>query len=271
MSLFLAFDLLEMLYKTGWKPLYHLLKQVRSLGIILVASLLLSGCVQSDLSIQFDSPYRGAIVEHIHLGERLSRLNAATAESWLANLEEQAKQLQGKTRRLSEHDISITIPFTNAGDLETKFKKLSQAIAPTSPTPATESNLPATPSQLKLTQSNFLVLMRNHLRYDLDLRSLGVRSDQGELLVSPGSLVDLEFRLQTPWGSRSLRTPSLLQPVPPPAATSGLAWKLQPGQQNHLEAVFWLPNPLGIGAIAITLLVLGGMVLKQRLSPQRES
>jgi hypothetical protein len=44
-------------------------------------------------------------------------------------------------------------------------------------------------------------------------------------------------------------------------------WTLKPGQLNHLEAVFWLPSPLGIGTLVIVLLVLGGFYLKYKSLP----
>jgi hypothetical protein len=46
-----------------------------------------------------------------------------------------------------------------------------------------------------------------------------------------------------------------------------LTWKLQPGKQNHLEAIFWIPSPIGIGAVAIAILVGIGFWLKYQLLP----
>ena len=44
-------------------------------------------------------------------------------------------------------------------------------------------------------------------------------------------------------------------------------WQLKPGELNHLDAIFWLPNPLGIGAILIILISCGGYYLKYRQLP----
>lgn len=77
--------------------------------------------------------------------------------------------------------------------------------------------------------------------------------------------MDLKFSLQTPWGARSIQPkrpdPALAFPT---ARRQGktLTWTLQPGQQNHLEAVFWYPSLVGWGAIAITLLIAAGLYLK---------
>jgi hypothetical protein len=46
-----------------------------------------------------------------------------------------------------------------------------------------------------------------------------------------------------------------------------LVWKLKSGAENHLEAVFWVPSPLGIGTVAIVLLVIGGIFLRAQLFP----
>ncbi len=105
-----------------------------------------------------------------------------------------------------------------------------------------------------------MLIERNRLRYDLDLRSLGVLSSDGNVLISPGSLISLEFRLKTPWGARSVASDKT---IPQLRQEGGeLIWQLVPGEVNHLEAVFWLPSPLGIGTLVIVFLVLLGTYLK---------
>ena len=46
-----------------------------------------------------------------------------------------------------------------------------------------------------------------------------------------------------------------------------LVWKLKPGEINYLEAVFWIPSPVGIGAVIIALFVAAGISLKYQLLP----
>ncbi|MCU0552078.1 MAG: DUF3153 domain-containing protein, partial [Leptolyngbya sp. Prado105] len=43
-----------------------------------------------------------------------------------------------------------------------------------------------------------------------------------------------------------------------------LVWTLQPGQQNHIETAFWMPNPLGIGTALIFVIVAAGSFFKKQ-------
>jgi hypothetical protein len=45
-----------------------------------------------------------------------------------------------------------------------------------------------------------------------------------------------------------------------------LLWSLQPGQSHHIDVVFWLPNPVGLGTLGIVLLVLLGYFLRYRVA-----
>ncbi|HEY9909774.1 MAG TPA: DUF3153 domain-containing protein [Thermosynechococcaceae cyanobacterium] len=234
------------------------LRQWRGVLLVLL-SLVLSGCVQSDLSIHFDNPHRGAIVQRLQVSDRFRSLSEATVQQWTKAAEQQARSLGGSVQRSADHDLLITIPFGNATELETKFNRFFAA------NPAASLEIPEIESHLSVSHSNFLLLERDRLRYDLDLRSLGVSSTEGNLLISSGALVDLAFRLETPWGARSTKNPSVLQPE---KSSKDLTWNLIPGEINHIEAVFWLPSPLGIGTMIIVLLVLGGRYLKYPQSHQ---
>lgn len=243
-------------------------RQSRLLWIILVASLLLSGCVRYDVGVTFDNPHRGEIVQHIKLGERLTSFSGDSAQEWLNSIERRTRQLQGKTKRLSNEEITVTIPFNNGAELEAKFNeffnpidKKSEAVATT-----TAEALPTIDSHLKLNQNNLLLLLRNRLSYDLDLRSLSLIATNGNVLVSPGSILDLDFSLNTPWGARSVETDNAIHPE---SYQNGrqLVWILKPGQLNHVEAVFWLPSPIGIGTLLIALFVAAGIYLRYNFMP----
>jgi len=243
----------------------HLKRLVWS--IFLASSLLLSGCVQYDVGVKFNNPNHGEIVQHIKLGERLTSFSGEPVQEWLNSIESRAEQLQGRTKR-SNQEITVTIPFNNGAELEAKFneffnptgKKNSHSVTTT----ATE--LPTIDSQLSLTQNNLLVLLRNRLSYDLDLRSLSLISTNAKVNVSPAEILELEFRLNTPWGARNIETENAIHPESDQNGRQ-LVWMLKPGQLNHLEAVFWLPSSIGIGAVVIALFVAVGVFLRYRFMP----
>ena len=247
----------------------YLIKRLRVLWVMLLATLLLSGCVKYDAGVNFQSPHRGEIVQHIKLGEQLTGFSSSPAQAWLDSIERRARQLQGKTKRLSDEEIIVTIPFYTGAELESKFNEFFQPVVKKNSQSATSEgvDLPNLQSKLSLTQSNLLLLLRNKLSYDLDLRSLGVLSSNGNVILSPGSLLDLEFSLNAPWGARSIeKTANAISPVISEKGKT-LVWKIKPGELNHLEAVFWLPSPIGIGSVIIALFVVAGFYLKYKRLP----
>lgn len=241
------------------------------LWVVVLASLLLSGCVQYDLGINFAGTNKGEFIQHIKLEEKFTAFSAETAQQWLNSIEQRAKDLRGSTKRISERELTVAIPFNNGQELEQKF---NQFFNPIDKKKAEKANadyvdLPEVKSHLNLRQGNFLLAVRNSLIYDVDLRSLTTLSSDGSVIVDPSSLFQLEFRLNTPSGVRSVTKAE--NSITPTVADNGnqLIWTLQPGTINHLEAVFWLPSPLGIGAVAIALLVAAGIFLKEKL-PQKQ-
>ena len=86
--------------------------------------------------------------------------------------------------------------------------------------------------------------------------------------MKPDAVIDLQFSLKAPWGARSMMTRTK-SGVSIPARREGkqLVWDLQPGQKNHVEAGFWMPNPLGIGTIFVIAIVAAGIFLKNQQSP----
>ncbi len=247
----------------------QILGRLQCVWVILLASLLLSGCVNYDVGVNFEGQHRGQIVQHIKLGEQLTSFSNSQAQDWLKSIESRAWQLQGKTKRLSDQEIVVTIPFNSSTELASKFNQFfNPVVNKESQSKEVETvDLPKFNSKFRLNPGNWIFWQRNHLSYDLDLRSLGVLSSNGSVIVSPGSLFDLQFSLETPWGARSVEKAA--NAIKPAVYDKGhkLVWTLQPGQLNHLEAVFWLPSPLGIGLLAIALLVLGGFYLKYKSFP----
>jgi len=247
----------------------RILGRLPVLWSILLASLLLSGCVKYDVGINFEGQHHGQLVQHIKLGEQLTNFSNSQAQEWLRSLELRAKKLDGRTKRLSDQDIIVTIPFSNGTELESKFNQFFNPVVKkgSSSQKVETVDLPNLNSKFHLDQGNFIFWQRNHLSYNVDLRSLGVVSTNGNVIVSPSTLLDLQFSLETPWGARSLeKAPDAITPE---VYDNGhqLMWTLKPGQLNHLEAVFWLPSPLGMGTLVIVLLVLGGFYLKYKSLP----
>lgn len=236
--------------------------------LVVLASLLLSGCVKYDVGVNFSNSNSGALVQHIKLGERLTSFSGDYVYAWLDSIENRARKLEGKAQRVSPEEVIVTIPFTNGEELQTKFNEFfnSRSNQPAeSVSSESNSELPKIESNLLLEQNNFLLLVRNRLIYDLDLRSLSIIASKGNVLANPGSILDLEFSLQTPFGASNI--PITENAIEPEKNNNQLVWQLRPGELNHIEAVFWLPSPLGIGALLITLFIWGGLYLRYNFMP----
>jgi hypothetical protein len=121
-------------------------------------------------------------------------------------------------------------------------------------------------SQVSIKQNNLVFVERNSLDLAIDLRALKVLTQQDKILIDPDSVADLKFQLTTPWIARSISNADNLQPANNPLQ-KGLVWQLHPGEINHIQAVFWLPSPIGIGAAAIVLLGILGYLIKYRRFP----
>lgn len=253
-----------------------MLKKLRVLIVVGMVSLLLGGCVRSQVGIEFRDQTHGQIVGHIMLGEQMTRFGQDVAKEWLPSLNRRAKPLNGKARRLSEREIEVTIPFYNGADLQNKFTAFFNPIAPSSrqKLDLPEGELPQFSSDLGLTQNNLIFALRNHLSLELDLRSLALISTDENAIVGTGNLLEFEFTLATPWGGRAIVPETAVEGESVATRDNGkvLVWTLKPGEINRLEAVFWVPSPIGIGAAAIAGFVYLGFLLKYRFltpsSPQ---
>ncbi|MEG4014917.1 DUF3153 domain-containing protein [Microcoleus sp. S1D4] len=241
------------------------------LPFVLCLLTLVTGCVQYDVGVNFQSQTRGEIVQHIKLGEKLTSFSSETVGDWLNSVEQRVRLLNGKTKRLSETEVMVTIPFNNGAELQNKFNKFYNPIAQTTKNHPVasklETDLPKFESHMDVKQNNWLLVLRNRLSLELDLRSLSLLSSNGSLLLSPGGLLELEFSLNTPWGAESMET--VAGALVPEIYREGkqLVWKLKPGEINYLEATFWIPSPVGIGALIIALFVVAGVALKYQILP----
>jgi Protein of unknown function (DUF3153) len=209
-----------------------------SVLLLLVLSLGLTGCLDAQTQIRFDSPQHGQIVQNIQLGSQL-----AAAQGWLNQLETQARQLGGQVQRPDRQTLSIALPFTNAQDLETKFNQL------VTPPAGASDDLPPIAAHLQVTTSNLLLLQRDRLVYDIDLTALGLQAPDGSVLFDASQGLDLSFGVAGPWGAGGRAGQK---------ANGITRWNLQPGQTQRIVATLWMPSPIGLGAAAIAGLVAAG-------------
>lgn len=257
----------ETKYQSGTrkKPIFYLLP------FILCLLTLLTGCVDYDVGITFDSPYEGTIAQHIQIGEELAELDRSATKQWFKSIEDRAYQLRGKAQRISSEELAVIIPFTNGKELVEKFNQFFYGdSSPNASSSLTEStDLASINSQMSLRQSNLLLFERNYINLTVDLRTLGAIDNQSKIVVTPNSFANLTFQLNAPWIARSLQGSNRLDPI---KNTPGkLIWQLQPGQINHIEAVVWLLSPLGIGTAVIILLSIAGFYLKYKHFPGIDS
>ncbi len=246
-------------------------KSVRNLVLFLFPLIFcvltfLSGCVRYDVGINFNSPYSGTLVQHIKIGDQLSNLGQSEAKEWLKSIKSRSRQLQGKVKQLNPEEIVVIIPFNNGQELASKFNRFFNSNVPdTSAVVVGESaELVKLGSGVSLQQSNLLFVERNHLDITIDLRALNLLAHQNKILIDPNALLDLEFHLNTPWIAHNVTNTNNLEPI---SSARGLVWQLQSGKLNHIEAVFWLPSPIGIGTAVIILFVILGFILKYRRFP----
>ncbi len=217
--------------------------------LVLIALVLcLTGCVDYDLGIQFDSQTHGTLTQTLHLSERVARLNPDRAQHWLRQFEQRAKLQGGRVKRVDARTVQVTVPFNNGADLSDSYNSLFD----TEENPAL-GQLPGSPqltSHLNLHQQNRVLALRNQLDLDIDLTSLpDLNTTRQDWRV-----LNLAFHLVTPWG--------VVTQSGGVGRGREVIWPLQPGQITHVQAEFWVPSPIGIGAGAIALLMGLGYLLK---------
>jgi len=243
------------------------------LWVVLSIFLLLSGCVKYDLGVNFYHSNSGEIVQHIQLDQKLTSFSGDYIHEWWKSLENRAYRLGGSVNKISDAEIIVKLPFTKGQELQDKFnvffhsptdKKFPEV---TSNKSNSDVNLPGIISKFLVEDHNFGLVSRNHLIYDVDLRSLAPIVTQSNALASTkattNSVINLDFQLQTPWGIRNI--PQTENTIKPQKNGSQSFWQLQLGQINHIEVVFWLPNFLGIGTLLIILFIWGGFYLRYKL------
>ncbi|MGD1855132.1 MAG: DUF3153 domain-containing protein [Leptolyngbyaceae cyanobacterium] len=214
---------------------------VRSL-ILIVLALGLTGCVDYQLGIQFDSQTHGVLVQTLHLDERFVALNSEARQQWLQVFIEEAKTFSGKVASLDDGTLQVSIDFNNGSELVQKFNQLFAKDGLMTQVPGAPPLL----AHLDLTQKNWGVALLNSLHADIDLSAL-----KADTAIGDGGALDrwrtLDLRFQIHSVGQAHR------------------WPLQPGQINTIDATFWVPSPIGIGAVVIALLCAGGYGVRYSL------
>ncbi len=235
-------------------------------AFLVVSALFLSGCIRYDVGVTVRGQNGGTISQHVKLGEQLTRFNPAEAARWLKTIEERGKKLKGKSKYLANDELLVTIPFSNGKDLVAKFNKFFNPTGQDIASSQESGTLDAVQlvSTMEIDQSNLILLERDRLSLAVDLRGLEVLSDRSPISLESGFPINIEFALSTPWGARYLvRTPDGISP-PVRRVGDRSIWTLQPGKINHIEVVYWIPSYLGIGFIAIVLLTIAGIYVKEK-------
>ena len=227
----------------------------------------LTGCVRYDVGLNFNSPYSGNIVQHIKVAQQLASLDNSGIRKWFDNIESQARHFKGKIKKINSEELLVTIPFSNGQELSTKFNQLFHSDIPVTSAIDIDENadLIKLDSFIDLQQSNLILVERNSLDLVIDLRALKILNSQSKIKLDSDRAFDLQFQLNTPLIAYSLSGSDNLQPIN--STAKHLTWRLQPGEINHIQAVFLLPSPIGIGTIIIILLGIIGFYLKYRRFP----
>lgn len=232
----------------------------RSLPLLVGLALLLSGCLQSDLTLHFDHNRHGQVSQSIHLGPRGRALLQGSLTDWLDDLTERTQTLGGDLRPTAD-GFDWIMPFTTGADLMERFQQVW--LAPNAETTAADPMLLEIPGlgnlplRLEVSQRNWFLVSRTHLIYDLDLQALSPWLNPQTPVGEVGD--SLTWRLQVPWNGVVLQSGSMPATLTRPTE---LVWSLEPGQSHHIEVIFWLPNPIGLGTVVIVFLVLVGYFLR---------
>ena len=212
---------------------------------------MLGGCVDLEAGIHFWDANHGEIIQTVRLDSSLAALTDASEQVWFDALTERSQALGGKTTQREPGLVTLQIPFHNGADLSAKFNELIKAS--TSASPLADKATPLT-AEFSLEQRNFIVAVKNHLEYDLDLRSLQgwsleTASDGIQISILPRQGFNATFEITGPQRLTVL------------AGNDGehhgnqWQWPLRSGQINHIAVDFWVPSYVGWGALFILGLV----------------
>ncbi len=222
-----------------------------ALALVLGVALGLGGCLRYDLGIEFKTPHQGVLVQHIQWAQGGDALGTA----WQGALRERVQQVGGSLRLQEGQGLEIRVPFANARDLAQRFNQFfgSDGGEPL----RLPGNLPVT-AHLDWQQGNWLLAIYTRLSLSLDLTALPDSQTFGPPRLQGVPWFTGQVNLSTPWGWHPVGQ----------KGESGSPLALVPGQVNTFTAEFWLPSPIGVGALGIAAAIALGYRLKYPPAPR---
>ncbi|NEQ53249.1 MAG: DUF3153 domain-containing protein, partial [Leptolyngbya sp. SIO3F4] len=194
------------------------------------------------LGIQFDSQTHGVLVQTLHLDDQFVALNREARQQWLQVFIDEAKTFSGKVTSLEDGTLQVRIEFNNGADLVKKFNQLFAEDGLMTQVPGAPPLL----AHLELTQKNWGLALLNNLHVDIDLSAL-----KADTAVGNGGALDRWRTLDLSFQINSIGETH--------------QWPLKAGQVNTIDTIFWVPSPIGIGAVVITLLCASGYGIRHGL------
>ena len=217
---------------------------------LLLLGLLLGGCVQIRAEIHFGAPGRLQLVEEIR--PPAGQPPVGWQRQFTAALQQlgMRPQMPAGGGAVDGGAIRLAGPMQPADDTLALFEaSILEA--------GRLAGMALPPPSLHWRERNWLIGVRQDLAIELDLRGT-------DGVPAVAASVDLQ-----PLRLRAIRraTPEAVQ-LPEPGDPRRLRWPLQLGALNQLQVRCWRWSPLGLGAVAVALLlglVLGLAALRQRL------
>lgn len=219
---------------------------------LLLSLVLLSGCLHYDLDIQFDSQTHGQLVQRLQW-QPGTLISPSAPDNWLELLKRRTQAVGGTIQAGADSTLTITIPFNNGQDLQDRFNQFFEIA--TAASPFTLPDGKPIQAHLSIQQRNRVLAIYNSLSLRIDLTAVPDLKQVGLTILQKTPLLTGEVAVTTPWGLRSLADDPLFTNQ----------WPLMAGEINQIDAEFWLPSPIGIGALAIAVLVVLGYSLKYGL------
>ncbi|MFZ9952251.1 MAG: DUF3153 domain-containing protein [Vulcanococcus sp.] len=207
--------------------------------VVLLLTALLGGCVQIETSLHLPAPGR----------VQFSQTSLSATGRSLPWQRQMAEAMRGTPLRVSSDQgrQSLSSPVLPAAQalelLRSSLETGARLAGQTLPEP-----------QLQLRERNWLLGVRQQLQIELDLR---------QLEALPGLSLRLALEPLRPRAVRRAEPLPAVALVRPKGAPPELRWTLQPGAVNRLEIACWRWSRLGLGGLAVALLLVLVSVLQR--------